>query len=90
MDPSYKQDPIFTKAVSVLCEVLKVKPETVTPKSRIKEDLGADSLDTVSLLMSLEDEFKEPISDETAKTFVTFGDVVAYISSRQTATATSA
>jgi acyl carrier protein len=83
MDPSYQQDPIFKKAVAVLCEVLKVKPETVTPQSRIKEDLGADSLDTVSLLMTLEDEFKEPISDDTAKTFVTFGDVVAYISSRQ-------
>jgi acyl carrier protein len=88
MDPSYQQDPIFAKTVAVVCEVLKVKPETVTPQSRIKEDLGADSLDTVSLLMTLEDEFKEPISDDTAKTFVTFGDVVAYISSRKTATVT--
>jgi acyl carrier protein len=90
MDLSYQQNPIFKKTVTVLCEVLKVKPETVTLESRIKEDLGADSLDTVSLLMTLEDEFKQPISDETAKTFVTFGDVVAYISSRQPATVTNA
>jgi acyl carrier protein len=67
MDPSYQQDPIFAKTVAVICEVLKVKPEKVTPESRIKEDLGADSLDTVSLLMTLEDEFKEPISDDTAR-----------------------
>jgi acyl carrier protein len=90
MDPSYRQDPIFTRMVAVVCEVLKVKPETVTPESRIKEDLGADSLDTVSLLMALEDEFKQPISDDTARTFVTLGNVVAYISSRKTAAVTNA
>jgi acyl carrier protein len=83
MDPAHQKNPLYIKVVAVVCEVLKVKPEAVTPASRIKEDLKADSLDTVSLLMTLEDEFKQPISDDTAATFQTIGDVVDYISSRQ-------
>jgi len=84
METVYQQDPLYAKAVAIICEVLKVKPELVKPESNIKNDLGADSLDTVSLLMSLEDAFKEPISDETALTLETVGDVVAFISSRKT------
>jgi acyl carrier protein len=90
MDRFDLQNPVFTKTVAVIGEVLKVKPETVTPESRIKEDLGADSLDTVSLLMMLEAEFKESISDETANTFVTVGNVAEYIASRQAAAVTVA
>ncbi len=83
MDSVQVQDPLYEKTVAVVCEVLKVKPELVKLESHIKNDLGADSLDTVSLLMSLEDVFKEPISDETALTLETVGDVVAFINSRK-------
>jgi acyl carrier protein len=49
------------------------------PSSRFKEDLGADSLDLVTLIMALEEEFKGPISDEEATGLKTIGDVVDFI-----------
>jgi acyl carrier protein len=82
MDKSSRQNLIFNKMRAILCKELKVKPETVASESHIKEDLGADS-SNISMIMTIEDEFKIPISDETAKTFVKFGDIVAYISSRK-------
>jgi acyl carrier protein len=83
MDKSSRQNLIFNKMRAILCKELKVKPETVASESHIKEDLGADSSNIISMIMTIEDEFKIPISDETAKTFVKFGDIVAYISSRK-------
>jgi acyl carrier protein len=67
---------------SVIEEVLKVSPEKITPESRIREDLGADSLDRVTLLMALEEAFEGEISDEEADKLETVGDVIAFIQSR--------
>jgi acyl carrier protein len=70
---------IFLKAQTVVADILRVDKDAITRKSSIKEDLGADSLDQVTLLMALEDEFKEEISDDDAKQLVTVGDTVSFI-----------
>jgi len=73
---------VFERVKSVVEEVLKSKEDLITEQARIKEDLGADSLDTVTLLMALEDEFKGSISDEDAEKLNTVGDVVRYIEAK--------
>lgn len=73
---------IETRIADVIQEVLRVSREAITPESRIREDLGADSLDTVTLLMALEDAFGESISDEEAEGLVTVADVVTFVKSR--------
>ena len=70
------------RVVSVVHEVLKSDPAQITPQSRIKDDLGADSLDQVSLIMALEDQLKVTISDQEAAALVTVGDVINFIESR--------
>ncbi len=64
---------------SIIAEQLGVKPEEVTPEASFVEDLGADSLDTVELVMALEEEFGIEISDEDAEKMTTVGDAVKYI-----------
>jgi acyl carrier protein len=64
---------------SIVKEVLRVDPAKILPSSRFKEDLGADSLDLVTLIMALEEEFKGPISDDEATGLATVGDVVNFI-----------
>lgn len=76
------REEIADRVNKVVIEVLRVNPETVTDTSRFKEDLGADSLDTLTLLMALEDEFSGPISDEDASTLSTVGHAIDFISSR--------
>ncbi|MBA4602424.1 acyl carrier protein [Thermoactinomyces mirandus] len=63
----------------IIVESLNVDPSEVTMEANIKEDLGADSLDVVDLIMELEDEFDMEISDEEAEKITTVGDVVGYI-----------
>jgi acyl carrier protein len=70
---------ILVRLKKICAEVLKVNEGAIVPESRFKEDLGADSLDTISLLMALEDEFKSAIPDEEAVTLLTVKDVVAFI-----------
>lgn len=70
---------MFNKVQNLLAEQLNIAPEKITKESRLLEDLGADSLDFVEMLMSLEDEFGISISDEQAKEMKTVGDVVDYI-----------
>ncbi len=79
------QDEVLSRINKVVIEILKVTPEKVTRESRFKEDLGADSLDTVTLLMALEDEFKGPISDEDAAKLTTVGAAADFIAARMTA-----
>jgi acyl carrier protein len=62
----------------VIQEVLRVEPEKICPSTRIREDLGADSLDMVTLLMALEDAFGRSISDDEAQELVSVDDVVAF------------
>jgi acyl carrier protein len=73
----------MTDAVSrvkaIIAEQLGVKPEEVTPEASFVEDLGADSLDTVELVMALEEEFGIEIPDEDAEKMTTVGEAVKYI-----------
>lgn len=70
------------KVVEVVVEQLGVKKEEVKPEARFIEDLGADSLDTVELIMSLEEEFGIEIPDEDAEKAKTVGDVISYIDTK--------
>ena len=63
----------------IVVDQLGVKPDQVTPEAKFIEDLGADSLDTVELVMALEEEFGNEIPDEEAERLVTVGHVVSYI-----------
>ena len=67
------------KIKSIIAEQLGVKPEEVTPTASFVDDLGADSLDTVELIMALEEEFNIEIPDEDAEKMKTVGDVMKYI-----------
>ena len=67
------------KVRSIIAEQLGVKLEEVTPQASFIDDLGADSLDTVELVMALEEEFGVEIPDEEAEKMVTVGDAMKYI-----------
>ncbi len=67
------------KIKSIIAEQLGVKPEEVTPGASFVDDLGADSLDTVELIMALEEEFNIEIPDEDAEKMKTVGDAIKYI-----------
>ena len=67
------------KVKSIITEQLGVKPEEVTNEASFIDDLGADSLDTVELVMALEEEFGIEIPDEEAEKITTVGDAVKYI-----------
>ena len=69
----------YDKVVQVVAEQLGVKEEEVKPSAKFVEDLGADSLDTVELVMTLEEAFGIEIPDEDAEKAKTVGDVVNYI-----------
>ncbi len=70
---------VFERVSDVLCEVLNVKPEEIVPKAAFKEDLGAESLDLISIIAELEETFDTEISDEDAEQLKTVGDAVTYI-----------
>jgi acyl carrier protein len=63
----------------IIVEQLGVNPDQVTPDAKFIEDLGADSLDTVELVMALEEEFGYEIPDEEAEKLQSVGDVIKYI-----------
>lgn len=67
---------MFEKVKSILAEQLNVKADKIKLESRIVEDLGADSLDVVELLMSVEDKFNVSVNDEEAVTLKTVKDIV--------------
>ena len=67
----------------IIAEQLGVKPEQITPEAKFIEDLGADSLDTVELVMALEEEFGNEIPDENAEKLVSVGDVIRFIEESQ-------
>ena len=71
----------FERVKKIIVERLSVDPSKVTMEASFKEDLGADSLDVVELVMELEDQFDLEISDEDAEKITTVGEVVNYIQS---------
>ncbi|MCX8091845.1 MAG: acyl carrier protein [Verrucomicrobiae bacterium] len=77
------ENSIEQRVRKIIVEQLDVKPDQVTPDAKFVEDLGADSLDIVELIMALEEEFGHEIPDEEAEKLVTVGDVVKYIEDLQ-------
>ena len=73
---------IFEKVASILAEQLDAEEETITLETNLVEDLGADSLDVVDLVMTLEDEFDMEIPDEDIVDVRTVGDIVKYLEDR--------
>jgi acyl carrier protein len=69
------------KVKKIIAEKLSVELEEVVPEASFVDDLGADSLDLVELIMSMEEEFDIDISDEDAEKLVTVKDAIAYINS---------
>ncbi len=75
----------FEKIKEIIVEQLGVDPEKVTMDARFKEDLEADSLDLVELIMAFEDEFGGEISDDEAQQIKTVGQAVDYMKTRMEA-----
>jgi acyl carrier protein len=73
------------KITEIIVEQLGVKPEEVVPEASFVDDLGADSLDTVELVMALEEEFGIEIPDEDAEKIQTVGDAIRYIEEKANA-----
>lgn len=71
---------IFEKVKTIIVEQLGINEADVTPEASFVEDLGADSLDVVELIMALEEEFDLKITDEEAEKIATVRDAVIYIS----------
>ena len=70
---------IEQKVKDIIVEQLNVKADQVTPDAKFIEDLGADSLDTVELVMAFEEEFGIEVPDEEAEKLQSVGDVIKYI-----------
>jgi acyl carrier protein len=70
---------LFDEVKEVIVEQLNVSPEEVKPEARFVEDLGADSLDVVEMIMALEEKFEIEIPDSEAEKIQTVQDVVDYI-----------
>ncbi len=74
---------VFEKVREVLCDQLDLEEDKVTMESSIVDDLGADSLDVVDLIMSLEEEFDLEIPDEEIENIKLVGDLVKYIDANE-------
>ncbi|MBI4436789.1 MAG: acyl carrier protein [Candidatus Omnitrophica bacterium] len=75
---------VAEKVKAIIVEQLGAKPEEVTPTASFVNDLGADSLDTVELVMALEEEFGVEIPDEDAEKIITVEDAIKYIEKKTT------
>ena len=76
---------VTERVKKIVVEQLGVKEEDLTNESSFVDDLGADSLDTVELVMALEEEFETEIPDEDAEKIVTIQDAINYINSHKDA-----
>lgn len=73
----------FSDVKDIIVDLLGVDGDKVTPEARFREDLEADSLDIVEMIMALEDKFGAEISDEDAQNISTVGEAVDYIQKKQ-------
>ena len=76
---------IFERVKDIIVDLLEVEPEKVTMEARFREDLEADSLDLVELIMEFEEQFDAKIPDEDAQQIKTVGGAVAYVEKRMAA-----
>jgi len=74
-----KVDNIEERVINIVCEQLGTSRDKINPQTSFINDLGADSLDTVELVMEFEDEFEINIPDEDAEKIQTVGDAIKYI-----------
>jgi acyl carrier protein len=70
---------VLEKVKSILADQFDVEEDTITEETSLQDDLGADSLDVVDLLMSIEDEFEIEVPDEDVENIKTVGELVAYV-----------
>lgn len=77
------QDEVYVELKKIVVELLGVDEAKVTMDARFREELDADSLDLVELIMGFEDKFGAEISDEDAQKITTVGDAVKYIADRK-------
>jgi acyl carrier protein len=70
---------VFERLKKIIVDQLGVEPEQVTMDAKFRDDLKADSLDLVELIMAIEEEFGGEVSDEDAQKIITVGDAVRYI-----------
>lgn len=73
---------IFEKLQAIIADQLEIEEEVITYDSHILDDLGADSLDVVDLVMSIEDEFEVEVPDEALEKMRTVEDIVKYLEER--------
>jgi len=73
------KDAVFDRVRQLILDQLDVEGDEITPDARFIDDLGADSLDIVELIMAIEEEFELEIPDEHAERIATVGDAVSYI-----------
>ncbi len=78
-------DETFEKVKAIIVDKLNADPDQVVLEARFREDLKADSLDLVELIMAFEDEFGGAISDEDAQKITTVGEAVAFLKAAQAA-----
>tara|TARA_B100001013_G_scaffold215451_1_gene131244 strand:- start:364 stop:603 length:240 start_codon:yes stop_codon:yes gene_type:complete len=76
---------IADKVADIVCQQLDVSPDQVSPETSFINDLGADSLDQVELIMEIENEFDINIPDEEAEKIQTVGEAIKYIEEHKTA-----
>ena len=74
---------VFEKVVQILAEQLSVDPDKITMDSMLEEDLDADSLDSIDIVMSIEDEFGIEVPDEVIAEMKSVADIVNFIESNQ-------
>jgi acyl carrier protein len=74
---------VLAEVKEIIVDLLGIDESKIKPESRFREDLEADSLDIVELIMAMEDKFGSEISDEEAQKLTTVGDVVKYIEERK-------
>lgn len=74
---------IEEKIKKIICEQLEVNEKDVVPEASFVDDLGADSLDQVELIMAMEEEFDISISDEEAEKIITVRDAIEYVEKNQ-------